>query len=1450
MSKLVRLHLSALATLAISFAVAAPASGDEQSGDRPDYTPPRVSQGMLDAAVAREQDAWREGRSPLAAQHRAASRASFKRLNRAQAFRTLRDNALGVLDRPVRKALELPGKQRVVKYLGSRAALITDAQGNAVRGLAVESNAPIATSDGKAIDVRLRDTGGTRFEAINPLSPIAVAKTVGQSTSLSKAGVGFRFVSSVPERPLAILEDRAVADNVARDTDLIIAADPAGAEASNVLRSPDAPEDLAYEFQMPASAKFVERDDGSWAISAGTKLLAVVSKPRAWDADGTPVTVATSVDGSVLTMHVTHRQADLHYPITVDPMVGDGFGWYPYGENDTDGWAAVNQWGQNYGFLWNYDAWYGHGMYIFNNDASHKWFDADHYGAFRYYAPGNSQIVAVAWDWMHSESDLPAMCTVLGVSRTEGGWENGTPMVNCNQQWGSPYSAWRTCLDGGTYPDCSWAGGHPYNIAWFQAYPNGSGNRNFTNFMGQAEIKVRDDEGPTFDQLRPTGWFDPSITGSTAVHARAIDLGFGMRDASMAIATADGRTWDKPVSGTTAHCGSNGLRCDPVYLDTTLGNLPEGLNHVTLIGRDAALTSSTDTSWDIKIDRTPPELTLTGALADQDGKTVPAGSYGLHVDAQEGESEAAHQSGITNIEINVEGVGNVFQRVVPCPQGDCQLDADWTFNTADFSAGEHTITVSARDGSYHWTSETLTINTACCARQSATWGTVGTLDQIAYGDVNGDSKADLVSRATTGSVAVRLSTGSAFGSSQTWGTSPTAVNPPTQILSGDVDGDGDADLAFDSPLAGTNTGVRNIYVSLSTGQSFGAPQLWTTWPNATDVHLADIDSDGLADLVGYNATTGKVVSAYSVGDDFVAQGLWETGLTGRQDFIGDADGDGMADVVLFDPNGHGLSLSRSDSGDFTGAQSWGTLASGTPVGVAEVNGDSFADLVVTDSAGASTQVLASDGSAFSAPTGWGLTPPASIDEQLPDVDGDGQGDFVFRNAAGSVITALGAPMATYHEVADFVPDPDVPYFDDDLSDLADAGSGFRATSSPAQALGWGDDSQFHNDYNETRFDRSARRVKQAGARTLRMNVYWKQYKASLAPPAAGYRNDLENAIKHAKGQGLKVYMTLTGASYDPGGASNLDPDPAAFASFVSDAVTEFSDPSMGVVRYGIWNEPNNAAYLKMTCPDHNPLGGTTPGLYRQLYIAGYNALKAANPNAKAFVGELSELPNTGRPGCQGTKKKGLNAIDYLAAVANDANAPILTDGVAWHPYQHRRAPATSRGIANPDTNVVGIGRIGAIKGRIETLYDHHLLKVPTSQQNGEAPQLYFTEFGYLNRPFTRNGSTHSYHTEKERASWYPRALSLALRNHVKMFLLWETTEEPPSNATLNAAENYPNGATAFDTGVIGTNGAVTGTRPYGKGGPQARRAYCAIRKWARSAHYSTLASTSDDPDKC
>jgi hypothetical protein len=316
------------------------------------------------------------------------------------------------------------------------------------------------------------------------------------------------------------------------------------------------------------------------------------------------------------------------------------------------------------------------------------------------------------------------------------------------------------------------------------------------------------------------------------------------------------------------------------------------------------------------------------------------------------------------------------------------------------------------------------------------------------------------------------------------------------------------------------------------------------------------------------------------------------------------------------------------------------------------------------------------------------------------------------------------------------------------------------------------------------------------------------------------------------------------------GASNLDPVRAAFGTFVSHAVTEFGDPSMGVVRYGIWNEPNNAAYLKMTCPDHNPLGGTTPGLYRQLYIAGYNALKAANPNAKAFVGELSELPNTGRPGCQGTKKKGLNAIDYLAAVANDAmprSLPMAWRGTHTSIVGHRR-PA----VALPTrTNVVGIGRIGAIQGRIETLYDHHLLKVPTSQQYGEAPQLYFTEFGYLNRPFTRNGSTDSYHTEKERASWYPRALSLALRNHVKMFLLWETTEVAPSNATnLNAAENYPNGATAFDTGVIGTSGAVTGTRAYGKGGPQARRAYCAIRKWAKSAHYSTLASTSDDPDKC
>ena len=54
----------------------------------------------------------------------------------------------------------------------------------------------------------------------------------------------------------------------------------------------------------------------------------------------------------------------------------------------------------------------------------------------------------------------------------------------------------------------------------------------------------------------------------------------------------------------------------------------------------------------------------------------------------------------------------------------------------------------------------------------------------------------------------------------------------------------------------------------------------------------------------------------------------------------------------------------------------------------------------------------------------------------------------------------------------------------------------------------------------------------------------------------------------------------------------------------------------GVVdRFSIWNEPNYFGWLA-------PIG-SAPKLYRAMYVEGYNAIKAAAPNAQVLIAETS-----------------------------------------------------------------------------------------------------------------------------------------------------------------------------------------------------------------------------------
>jgi hypothetical protein len=301
-------------------------------------------------------------------------------------------------------------------------------------------------------------------------------------------------------------------------------------------------------------------------------------------------------------------------------------------------------------------------------------------------------------------------------------------------------------------------------------------------------------------------------------------------------------------------------------------------------------------------------------------------------------------------------------------------------------------------------------------------------------DVNGDGLADIVGFYDDG-VRVSLATGSGFSAQQLWigwygktgaagGWSNTNPYPRYAV---DVNGDGLADVVgfYDD----------GVYVSLSTGSGFTTQQRWVQWYGRTGSaggwadsviwprYLADVNGDGLADVVGFY-DDGVHVSL-STGSGFTTQQRWvqwfgKTGAAGgwasdafwpRQ--LADVNGDGLTDIVGFYDDGVHVSLSTGSG--FTPYQLWigwygktgaaGGWASSDPYArhTADVNGDGLADIVGFYDDG--VYVSLSTGSGFTAQQRWipwygrtgaagGWASDASWPRHLADMNRDGLADVV------------------------------------------------------------------------------------------------------------------------------------------------------------------------------------------------------------------------------------------------------------------------------------------------------------------------------------------------------------------------------------------------------------------------------------------------------------------------
>ncbi len=350
---------------------------------------------------------------------------------------------------------------------------------------------------------------------------------------------------------------------------------------------------------------------------------------------------------------------------------------------------------------------------------------------------------------------------------------------------------------------------------------------------------------------------------------------------------------------------------------------------------------------------------------------------------------------------------------------------------------------------------------------------------------------------------------------------------------------------------------------------------------------------------------------------------------------------------------------------------------------------------------------------------------------------------------------------------------------------------------------------FPNDYYSR--DVAFRQARALGVTGLRMNIQWfmamprAQAQSTIKPSQVNYQFGVwDNAIARARQYGMHVQLALAGDPpawacgnlRQPYDCDGYMPNVAEFRAFAQAVAAHFGG---SVWRYSIWNEPN--WYTWISPHDRSPM------LYRELYQAGYEGVKAGYPNATVLMGEFAPRfqENVAIPPleflrkmvCVNSKFKRKRNADRKCGTE-----PLKLDGVATHPYHFEVKP--TKHSENPDD--LTMANIDDINVHLNKLRDLGVID-PSKRR----VPVYLTEHGYM---VTGNPAIRPRRRipEYKRQKWIVDAFRIAQETRRIKGMVYYNLVSPP----LGSASSY------FDLGLIQTNGVP-------------RASYYALRNWAQQA---------------
>jgi flagellin-like hook-associated protein FlgL len=315
-------------------------------------------------------------------------------------------------------------------------------------------------------------------------------------------------------------------------------------------------------------------------------------------------------------------------------------------------------------------------------------------------------------------------------------------------------------------------------------------------------------------------------------------------------------------------------------------------------------------------------------------------------------------------------------------------------------------------------------------------------------DVNNDGKLDLIRGAGSQANGIVVQIGNGDG---TFGVEVSYYSQfSARLQVADLNNDGHIDIVG----AGDGSGRMNIVYGRGDG-TFGSAASYSSGYSSSrsDFRLADVNGDGLEDIVNFGSSGG----GYSVmlGN---SNGSFQTGVTyalssidGSSSFeLGDLNNDGRMDLVYATTDnslgtpGTVVILYGNGNGSFGGAST--QVISGlnggraTNIALGDLDRDGNLDIITTNNSASSTRVLKGNGNGtFESFKSYNTT--ASYNSiTLADLNNDGILDFVSAVFSGQIQTMIGNGDGTFGAMKSFTASVGSVYGGAFVADLDNDGS--------------------------------------------------------------------------------------------------------------------------------------------------------------------------------------------------------------------------------------------------------------------------------------------------------------------------------------------------------------------------------------------------------------------------